>query len=100
MFVWGSNDYYAPTLKNPLRYLTERGKAPVPGRQQLPWKDVGQAFSDRGWIDLTHVRTVVDVRGVRLGFRGTDDAHLRLDQYATVAGPVDRSAVGRQVASW
>ena len=27
VFVWGSNDYYAPTFKNPLRYLTERGEA-------------------------------------------------------------------------
>ena len=23
VYVWGSNDYYAPTFKNPLRYLIE-----------------------------------------------------------------------------
>ena len=93
VFVWGSNDYYAPTLKNPLRYLTERGKPPQPGVKVLPWKELGQAFAERGWVDLTHARTVIDVRGVRFGFRGTDDAHLRRDRYATVAGPIDRSAV-------
>ena len=93
VYVWGSNDYYAPTLKNPLRYLTERGKPPVPGRRELPWPDLGRAFSERGWVDLTHERTTIDVRGVRFGFRGTDDAHLRRDHYSTVAGPVDRSAV-------
>jgi uncharacterized protein len=93
VYVWGSNDYYGPTLKNPLRYLTERGKPPAPSGRPLPWQDLGRAFSDRGWVDLTHERTVIDVHGVRFGFRGTDDAHLRRDQYATVAGPIDRSAV-------
>ena len=66
VYVWGSNDYYAPTLKNPLRYLTERGKPPAPAGNKLPWEDLGQAFSDRGWVDLTHERTVLEVRGVRL----------------------------------
>ena len=93
VFVWGSNDYYAPTLKNPLRYLSERGKPPQPGEHKLPWEDLGRAFSDRGWVDLTHGRTVLEIRGVRFGFRGTDDAHLRLDHYAAVAGPIDRSAM-------
>jgi predicted MPP superfamily phosphohydrolase len=93
VYVWGSNDYYAPTLKNPLRYLTERGKAPEPGRDILPWEDLGRAFSDRGWVDLTHGRTVLEIRGVRFGFRGTDDAHLGLDHYSAVAGPIDRAAM-------
>ena len=93
VFVWGSNDYYAPTVKNPLRYLTERGKPPRPGKDKLPWEDLGRAFSDRGWVDLTHERAVLEVRGVRFGFRGTDDAHLGLDHYSSVAGPIDRSAL-------
>src|SRR3712207_6064478 len=68
VFVWGSNDYYAPTFKNPLRYLTERGKGPEPGKHELPWADLGRGFSDRGWVDLTHERVVVEVRGIRFGF--------------------------------
>ena len=35
----------------------------------------------------------MEVNGVRLGFRGTDDAHLRRDQYVLVAGSVDRSEI-------
>lgn len=93
VYVWGSNDYYAPTLKNPLRYLTERGKTPTPGKDDLPWEDLGRAFSDRGWVDLTHQRTVLEVCGIRLGFRGTDDAHLGLDDYSSVARPIDRSSL-------
>ena len=38
-------------------------------------------------------RPSLEIRGVRIGFRGTDDAHLGLDHYAAVAGPIDRVAV-------
>jgi uncharacterized protein len=93
VFVWGSNDYYAPTLKNPLRYLTERDKTPQPGKDELPWADLGRAFVERGWVDLTHERATLELGGVRFGFRGTDDAHLGRDHYPAVAGPIDRSAV-------
>ena len=96
VYVWGSNDYYGPVLKNPLRYLTQRGRPanPEPDLQrELPWVDLGEAFSRRGWTDLTHTTATIEIEGVRLGFRGTDDAHLKRDHYAEVAGPVDRSAV-------
>ena len=35
----------------------------------------------------------MEVNGIRLGFRGTDDAHLRRDQYVLVAGSVDRTEI-------
>ena len=95
VYVWGSNDYSAPVLKNPLRYLTQRGKPPLPPapERELPWVDLGEAFSRHGWTDLTHTTTTIEVAGVRVGFRGTDDAHLGRDHYAEVAGPVDRDRV-------
>ena len=95
VYVWGSNDYYGPGSKNPFRYLTQRGKAPPhpEPERELPWVDLGEAFSRRGWTDLTHTTTTIEIEGVRIGFRGTDDAHLRRDHYAEVAGPVDRSEV-------
>ena len=96
VYVWGSNDYYGPVPKNPLHYLSRRGHGanqdPGPERD-LPWVDLGEAFSRRGWTDLTHTTATIEVEGVRIGFRGTDDAHLKRDHYAEVAGPVDRSAV-------
>ena len=94
VYVWGSNDYYGPVFKNPLRYLTQRGKPPNQHpERELPWVDLGEGFSRRGWTDLTHTTTTIEIEGVRLGFRGTDDAHLERDHYAEVAGPVDRSDV-------
>ena len=94
VYVWGSNDYYAPTFKNPLRYLTERRR---PGERhptaELPWPDLGEGLARRGWTDLTHTTTVIEVEGVRIEFRGVDDAHLGRDHYAEIAGPVDRAQV-------
>ncbi|HET9649476.1 MAG TPA: metallophosphoesterase [Microlunatus sp.] len=93
VFVWGSNDYYAPSFKNPLSYLVRPSSGRQPAKETLPWEDLRDRFQDAGWIDLTHRRTVIEIKGVRLGFRGTDDAHLGLDRYAEVAGPVDREEV-------
>ena len=93
VFVWGSNDYFAPTFKNPLRYLWDRSRVAKPKQDKLPWEDLGQAFTEHGWLDLTHERAVVELGGIRFGFRGTDDAHLGHDNYSEVAGPIDRDVV-------
>jgi uncharacterized protein len=93
VYVWGSNDYYAPTFKNPLSYLTQRERTGKPHQVELPWQDLGQAFTEAGWVDLTHTEVVLEVQGVRIGLRGTDDAHLQRDRYAEVAGPVDRTGI-------
>jgi predicted MPP superfamily phosphohydrolase len=93
VFVWGSNDYYAPSFKNPLSYLTRPKRTGAPTKETLPWANLGRAFQEAGWIDLTHTPATVEIDGVRLGFRGTDDAHLGLDNYPEVAGPIDRSEV-------
>jgi predicted MPP superfamily phosphohydrolase len=93
VFVWGSNDYYPPTFKNPLHYLTRPPGNPAEQPVQLPWPDLGRAFKEAGWIDLTHTRATIEVKGVRVGFRGTDDAHVNQDRYPEVAGSVDRNEV-------
>jgi uncharacterized protein len=93
VYVWGSNDYYAPTFKNPLGYLLRPSDRPGPRKLALPWRDLGRGFQEAGWSDLTHASPTIEIGGVRIGFRGTDDAHLGLDRYATIAGPVDRADV-------
>lgn len=89
VFVWGSNDYYSPVLKNPVNYLVKKRPAggELPAERQLPWRDLRADFERAGWIDLTDRRTVLELRGLRIEVRGTDDAHLGRDDYATVAGP-------------
>jgi uncharacterized protein len=91
VFVFGSNDYYAPTLKNPARYLRRRTDVPVP-TNCLPWQDLRDGFSSAGWLDLTNVRGRLKVDGHELEFAGVDDPHLRRDRYDLVAGPPDPAA--------
>jgi len=95
VFVFGSNDYYAPKPKNPARYLAPRGKKKRVHGRKLPWRDLRAAFIERGWLDLTHVRRTIDVAGQRLFAAGLDDPHLRRDRYAEIAGPADSDAVLR-----
>lgn len=91
VYVWGSNDYYAPSFKNPLRYLIEPEGMGGKNEQPLPWRDLDRGFKEAGWLDLTHTRATLVIKGIRLGFRGTDDAHLDQDHYASIAGPIDRT---------
>ena len=51
-FVLASNDYYAPKPKNPLKYFFP-GHKRVHG-DPLPWRDLRDGMTDRGWLDLTN----------------------------------------------
>lgn len=86
LFVFGSNDYYGPIPKSPTRYLT--GRALRRGGPPLPWRDLRDAMTGAGWLDLTNSRTSVDLAGRRLEVSGVDDPHLHRDRYDDVAGPV------------
>ncbi len=88
VFVFGSNDYSAPKLTNPLAYLarsTSRHGTPA-DRGVLPTEDLRTGLAAGGWHDLNGRRITLDVQGVRLELRGTDDAHLHRDDYSLVAG--------------
>jgi predicted MPP superfamily phosphohydrolase len=88
-FVMGSNDYYAPTPKNPARYLT-KGHAKVTGeRVDLPTDELRTAMTSRGWADLDNARTSMDIGGQRLDLVGVDDPHIQRDDYASVSAPAD-----------
>jgi hypothetical protein len=92
VFVFGSNDYYRPTFRNPVRYLLPddgRRNTRVP---QLPWRDLQRELTDAGWVDLTNTRESLTVRGVRIAFAGVDDPHLRYDNLDAIAGPADADA--------
>jgi predicted MPP superfamily phosphohydrolase len=93
VFVFGSNDYYAPRPKNPVRYLTKKYKR-IHGIP-LPWRDLRAALVERGWHDLTHVRRLLTVEGQTIAVAGVDDPHLRRDRYSDIAGKPDRSATLR-----
>jgi predicted MPP superfamily phosphohydrolase len=92
VFVFGSNDYYEPTLRNPLRYvLTDHGRRFV-DQPQLPWPDLQRAYVEAGWLDLTNRHDQLKVGDTSFAFAGVDDPHLGYDRLDLVAGPADPGA--------
>ena len=92
VFVFGSNDYFAPNPVNPLKYLGIGGDGPRP-RHDLPHLELRRTLVERGWHDVEDVRVELEVDGRLVEVRGTKDAHLELDRYELVAGPPDPGAV-------
>lgn len=91
-FVFGSNDYTGPSFRNPVRYIfTDTKDRPSRG-VALPTAQLREAFTSSGWADLNNARASLDVRGLRLDFRGTDDAHADLEDLSCARGPVDPAA--------
>jgi len=84
-FVFGSNDYYAPKLKNPFSYLfPDKGVRKL--GDELPWHELRDGLTSQGWIDLNQSKVVIIIKGHTVELRGTDDAHLNRDDYSLVAG--------------
>lgn len=90
LFVFGSNDYFGPTMKNPAKYLYD-SEFRAHGTP-LPWQDLRAAFTERGWLDMTHTRRELEVAGVTIAVAGVDDAHIDRDRYDTIAGPASPAA--------
>lgn len=91
VFVFGSNDYYAPKPKNPARYLRRKQGKHIRGAP-LPWRDLRAGFVEHDWLDLTHSRRELRIAGLRVIAAGVDDPHLRRDRYDRIAGPADLAA--------
>lgn len=91
VFVMGSNDYFAPKAKSPLRYFDADSDSRIHG-SPLPWTDLRDGLVAAGWTDLDNARSTVKVAGRVVELVGVDDPHLRLDRYSEVAGPPDASA--------
>jgi predicted MPP superfamily phosphohydrolase len=84
-FVLGSNDYYAPRPKNPLKYFV-KGHKRVLGTAN-PWPALVAGMKAMGWHDLTNARTVLRAGGRTVELTGVDDPHLRRDRM--VEAPAD-----------
>lgn len=90
VFVHGSNDYYGPRLKNPLKYLRE------PSRLSTREQDIDNArltrgLEDLGFMDLNNSATSLQLRGTKLDVFGLDDPHIRFDD-----GERMRAAIAEQ----
>ena len=81
VFVPGSNDYFAPRLKNPASYFlgpSSKSKDQAP----LDWPRLRSGFGMGGWVDLTNRCQSLVIKGLRVDFSGVDDPHLGLERYA------------------
>jgi predicted MPP superfamily phosphohydrolase len=87
VFVFGSNDYFAPTVRNPLWYLFPDDGSRNTDTSKLPWRDLRADFEKAGWTDLTNTSARLEVGDTSLAFVGVDDPHLGYDDLAAVAGP-------------
>jgi uncharacterized protein len=92
VFVFGSNDYFAPSGRNPVKYLLPDDGTRHTDTARLPWPLLRDGLLDRGWRDLTNRFDTLTVRGTRIAFAGVDDPHLGYDDLAAVAGPADATA--------
>jgi len=92
VFVMGSNDYFSPSLRNPVRYLLPDDGQRNIDTPKLPWRDLRAGLESRGWVDLSNRQDHLKVRGLRFAFVGVDDPHLEYDDLAAVAGPADPDA--------
>ncbi len=99
-YVFGSNDYYGPKLRNPARYLIEKaqkrhglnGNKPAVGAIHNPWEELRDGFDAAGWVGLTNTRGRLKVDGCEIALTGLDDPHIKRDRYSEVAGGPDTSA--------
>lgn len=100
VYVFGSNDYYGPRLRNPALYLKEKmhgrhglnGNPPVVGAIHNPWEGLRDAFDAAGWVNLTNTRGRLKLPDLDLAFTGVDDPHIKRDRYERVAGGPDQDA--------
>jgi predicted MPP superfamily phosphohydrolase len=92
VFVLGSNDYFTPVLRNPLRYLLPDDGTRNTCTPQLPWQDLKDRLSKSGWLDLTNVRGSSVLGDLQIAWAGVDDPHLEYDDLEAVRGPADPSA--------
>ncbi|MDI2099254.1 metallophosphoesterase [Klugiella sp. YN-L-19] len=98
VFVHGSNDYFAPVVKNPLRYLT----GPSKSRERSPELDIApldEFFEgELGWLSLDNTARAMTINGSNIEFFGTADAHRGWDRLDRLAREIDemRENVGWQ----
>lgn len=75
LFVFGSNDFYGPKLKNPARYL--KGPSTVGTKKpDLPGDELRSALINRGWHYLDNQNAELTVGDTTISASGLGDTHM------------------------
>jgi predicted MPP superfamily phosphohydrolase len=93
VFVYGSNDLYSPTPKNPARYLW-RNSTLHPSRTSpdLPWAELGASMEAAGWLNANNRRGRIKAGDLDIEVAGVHDSHIHWDRYDEIARQADPSA--------
>ena len=75
VFVNGSNDMFAPAIRNPFSYLFKPSNQHKKTHKTVDVNALNKGLSDFGWEDLNNRAEVLQIKNSTLGFIGTDDAH-------------------------
>ena len=75
VFVNGSNDMFVPSVRNPFKYFTKPSKAHGVAHERLNTQELIDGFTSSGWLDLNNKSNAITIKGIKLSFIGTDDAH-------------------------
>lgn len=89
IFVNGSNDYYGPQLKNPMRYFRTPSTLRSAFHEKLDIAHLHRVFGDLGWIDLDNAAAALDINGTHLELFGVDDPHIGLDRLDLITRAID-----------
>lgn len=96
-FVNGSNDYFGPTFKNPLRYFASPSEH-VHEAEHLDTARMERFFEQTlGWSNLNNAATSTTIKGTALEFFGVNDAHREWDELGSLPGLIDSM---REEESW
>ena len=85
VFVPGSNDYFAPSFKNPFAYFAGPSKLPAGTKRPpvvLDTEALHTGFGLGGWVSLSNRAQSIPLKGIRFDFSGVDDPHLNRERYA------------------
>lgn len=88
VFVNGSNDYFGPSVKNPLAYFGGPSKHRRTA-ERLDIDALHDYFAELGWTDLDNAAAALDVNGTRLEFFGVDDPHRGFDRLDLITAAID-----------
>lgn len=87
-FVWGSNDYYAPVLKNPARYFAGPSQL-QPDPTPLDLDGLRRYLTGLGWTDLDNAAARLSLDGHELELFGVDDPHRGFDDLGKMQRAID-----------
>lgn len=89
VYVHGSNDYFGPTPKNPMKYFTGPSHVGSGTAPRIDTAALERYFGELGWLNLNNAAGTLDVKGTHLEFFGVNDPHRGYDRLESIAGALD-----------